>query len=89
MVRHHGLACCLNGDSISSKVGDWGVGGASVGVAGQMGSLGVLFLLLMLFMYLKHGCAKSLTLGMSRPKDYPRKTEGSSLPAPGIPCVSL
>ena len=28
-------------------------------------------------------------MGMSRPKDYPRKLEGSSLPAPWIPCVAL
>ena len=29
------------------------------------------------------------SLGMSRPKGFPRKMEGSSLPAPWIPCVSF
>ena len=27
--------------------------------------------------------------GFARPKGYPRKMEGSSLPAPWIPCVSF
>ena len=30
-----------------------------------------------------------VSLGMSRPKGYPRKMEGSSLPAPWIPCVTF
>ena len=28
-------------------------------------------------------------MGMSRPKGYSRKMEGSSLPAPWIPCVAF
>ena len=32
---------------------------------------------------------KDKTWALSTPKGYPRKIEGSSLPAPGIPCVAF